>query len=79
MLSWNSLAFSMNQQMLAIITDLKQMKKIESLNKEIEDIKRIEVKILEMKTTVTKIKNSVNGLKSRKKQGKESVKQKTEQ
>ena len=64
----------MNQQMLAIITDLKQMKKIESLNKEIEDIKRIEVKILEMKTTVTKIKNSVNGLKSRKKQGKESVK-----
>ena len=74
MLSWNSLAFSMNQQMLAIITDLKQMKKIESLNKEIEDIKRIEVKILEMKTTVTKIKNSVNGLKSRKKQGKESVK-----
>ena len=74
MLSWNSLAFSMNQQMLAIITDLKQMKKFKSLNKEIEDIKRIEVKILEMKTTVTKIKNSVNGLKRRKKQGKESVK-----
>ena len=64
----------MNQQMLAIITDLKQMKKFKSLNKEIEDIKRIEVKILEMKTTVTKIKNSVNGLKRRKKQGKESVK-----
>ena len=73
MLSWNPLAFSMNQQMLAIITDLKQMKKFKSLNKEIEDIKRIEVKILEMKTTVTKIKNSVNGLKRRKKQGKESV------
>ena len=50
------------------------MKKFKSLNKEIEDIKRIEVKILEMKTTVTKIKNSVNGLKRRKKQGKESVK-----
>ena len=41
------------------------MKKIENLNKEIEDIKRSEMKILEMKNIITKIKNSMNGLKSR--------------
>ena len=60
----------MNQQMLAIITDLKQMKKFKSLNKEIEDIKRIEVKILEMKTTVTKIKKLSEWAQEKKETGK---------
>lgn len=44
---------------------LKTNTKIESLNKETEDIKNNHLEILELKSIITKVKSSVDGLNSR--------------
>ena len=53
--------------------------KEKSLNKEIEDTKKNQVEILELKNTVSEIKHTINGLNSRKEgTGEKSVNQKIE-
>lgn len=41
------------------------MKKIESLSKEVKDIKKNQMELLELSNTITKVKCSVDGLSSR--------------
>lgn len=50
----------------AIMNMLNANEKIESFSKVIEDIKINEMEILEVKNTLTKIRNPLNMLKSRK-------------
>lgn len=48
-------------------------KETESLSKEVEDVEKKRIKILEMEITITEVKNSISGLSNRRERAEERI------